>query len=102
MRQTSPKLALQGVTALTPAGWLDSATLLISDGKFIDIDQTPAPSGYQTLDATGLHLLPGIVDIHGDAFERMICPRPGVSLPLDMALVENDAAFIKQPPASPL
>ncbi len=31
-----------------------------------------------TLDASGLHVLPGIIDIHGDGFERLIHPRPGV------------------------
>ena len=42
------------------------------------------------LDATGCLVLPGIVDIHGDAFERQIMPRPGVSFPLDIALMETD------------
>jgi alpha-D-ribose 1-methylphosphonate 5-triphosphate diphosphatase len=88
------KLALQGATVLTPDGWLDSATVLIEDGIFVAVDQGPKPSGFVAVDVTGLHLLPGIVDIHGDAFERMICPRPGVSLPLDMALVENDLALL--------
>lgn len=47
-------------------------------------------SGCTVLDATGCLVLPGIVDIHGDAFERQIMPRPGVSFPLEMALVETD------------
>ena len=88
------KLALQGATVLTPEGWLESATVLIEDGKFLAVDQSLKPDGFTAVEATGLHLLPGIVDIHGDAFERMICPRPGVSLPLDMALVENDLALL--------
>ena len=29
-------------------------------------------------DASGLMVLPGIVDIHGDAFERQMQPRPGI------------------------
>ena len=35
----------------------------------------------QALDASGLLVLPGIVDLHGDAFERQIMPRPGVDFP---------------------
>ena len=89
-----PNLALQGATVLTPEGWLESATVLIEDGKFVSVDQSPKPSGYVAVDVGGLYLLPGMVDIHGDAFERKICPRPGVSLPLDMALVENDLALL--------
>jgi alpha-D-ribose 1-methylphosphonate 5-triphosphate diphosphatase len=88
------KLAIQAVTVLTPQGWLPDATVLISEGRFEAITQTPTPSGYPTLVARGLHLLPGIVDIHGDAFERMICPRPGVNFPLEMALMENDRALL--------
>lgn len=87
-------LALQGATVLTPTGWLEEATVLMADGRFIAISQDASPSGYACLDVRGLRLLPGIVDIHGDAFERMICPRPGVNLPLEMALVENDQALL--------
>jgi alpha-D-ribose 1-methylphosphonate 5-triphosphate diphosphatase len=42
------------------------------------------------IDATGLLVLPGIVDIHGDAFERQMMPRPGVHFALDLALLESD------------
>ena len=42
------------------------------------------------IDASGLLVLPGIVDIHGDAFERQMMPRPGVDFPLDVALCESD------------
>ncbi|MEB3229533.1 MAG: alpha-D-ribose 1-methylphosphonate 5-triphosphate diphosphatase, partial [Leptolyngbyaceae bacterium] len=88
------KIALQEATVLTPEGWLDSATVLVEDGAIVAVDQTSAPNGYDVIAVTGLQLLPGIVDIHGDAFERKICPRPGVNLPLDMALVENDLALL--------
>src|SRR5215468_1852947 len=44
----------------------------------------------QRIDASGLLVLPGIVDIHGDAFERQIMPRPGVDFPLDVALCDSD------------
>jgi alpha-D-ribose 1-methylphosphonate 5-triphosphate diphosphatase len=39
-------------------------------------------------------VLPGIVDIHGDAFERQVMPRPGVGFPLDVALCESDRQAI--------
>jgi len=44
----------------------------------------------RTIDARGLTLLPGIVDIHGDAFERQIMPRPGVHVALDVGLIDSD------------
>lgn len=56
----------------------------------ISLSVTAPHSGCTLLDATGCLVLPGIVDIHGDAFERQIMPRPGVSFPLEMALIETD------------
>jgi len=45
-----------------------------------------------TLDAAGLMVLPGIVDIYGDAFERQIEPRSGVQFAL--ALAETDRQLV--------
>jgi alpha-D-ribose 1-methylphosphonate 5-triphosphate diphosphatase len=44
----------------------------------------------RTIDASGLLVLPGIVDIHGDAFERQMMPRPGVHVATDIALIDSD------------
>ena len=38
----------------------------------------------------GRLLAPAFVDIHGDAFERQIMPRPGVTIPIEAALLETD------------
>ncbi|MBR0716623.1 alpha-D-ribose 1-methylphosphonate 5-triphosphate diphosphatase [Bradyrhizobium liaoningense] len=46
------------------------------------------------IDASGLLVLPGIVDIHGDAFERQMMPRTGVDFPIDVALVDSDRQAI--------
>jgi alpha-D-ribose 1-methylphosphonate 5-triphosphate diphosphatase len=46
--------------------------------------------GSLELDATDLLVLPGIVDLHGDAFERQMMPRPGVGFPVDVALADSD------------
>jgi alpha-D-ribose 1-methylphosphonate 5-triphosphate diphosphatase len=48
----------------------------------------------QTLDASGLLVLPGIVDVHGDAFERQMMPRPRVDFPIDVALIDTDRQVI--------
>jgi alpha-D-ribose 1-methylphosphonate 5-triphosphate diphosphatase len=42
------------------------------------------------IDASGLLVLPGIVDLHGDAFERQMMPRAGVDFPVDVALIDSD------------
>ncbi|WP_207537130.1 alpha-D-ribose 1-methylphosphonate 5-triphosphate diphosphatase [Sabulicella rubraurantiaca] len=56
----------------------------LSDGRIM------AGAGGKGFDARGLLVLPGIVDIHGDAHERCIQPRPGVDFPAAFAL--RDAA----------
>jgi len=53
-----------------------------------------APADAHRLDATGLYVLPGIVDCHGDAFERHIMPRPGVAFDIDLALRDADRAML--------
>ncbi|WP_213736282.1 alpha-D-ribose 1-methylphosphonate 5-triphosphate diphosphatase [Bradyrhizobium sp. dw_411] len=42
------------------------------------------------IDASDLLVLPGIVDLHGDAFERQMMPRAGVDFPVDVALIDSD------------
>ena len=51
-------------------------------------------NGGASLDARGLYVLPGIVDIHADAFERQVMPRPGVAFPIDVALLESDRQVV--------
>ncbi len=53
-----------------------------------------ASSDAARFDAGGLLVLPGIVDVHGDAFERQIMPRPGVSFDLDTALADTDRQLV--------
>ena len=52
------------------------------------------PRGAQNFDAADFLVLPGIVDIHGDGFERQVLPRPNVTFPLDVALVDTDQQMI--------
>src|SRR5688572_4993919 len=61
------------------------------DISAIGVDQGRASLG---IDAGGLLVLPGIVDLHGDAFERQMMPRPGVDFPIDVALGDSDRQAI--------
>ena len=45
-------------------------------------------------DATGLLVMPGLVDIHGDAHERAIQPRPGVSFSAALAVRDTAAQLL--------
>ncbi|MEO0688035.1 MAG: alpha-D-ribose 1-methylphosphonate 5-triphosphate diphosphatase, partial [Cyanobacteria bacterium J06649_11] len=69
------------------------ACVVIENGKFLSIDNACSQK-IPTVVAKGLLMLPGIVDIHGDSFERAIAPRPGVRFPIEMAMLENDRNLI--------
>ncbi len=53
-----------------------------------------ARTGMRPFDVAGCLVLPGIVDVHGDGFERQIQPRPGVNFAIDVALIETDQQLI--------
>jgi alpha-D-ribose 1-methylphosphonate 5-triphosphate diphosphatase len=77
---------------------------VLADGEVVETsvhtdDRTIAEIGSdcdasRTINADGLILLPGIVDMHGDAFERQMMPRPGVDFALDLALADSDRQVI--------
>jgi alpha-D-ribose 1-methylphosphonate 5-triphosphate diphosphatase len=75
-------------------GRLEAASVEVDSvsGRIAEIGRGGPPR--RCLDATGLFVLPGIVDIHGDAFERQMMPRPAVDFPLDVALIESDRQAI--------
>jgi alpha-D-ribose 1-methylphosphonate 5-triphosphate diphosphatase len=85
-------LRLTGGTVLAD-GRLSRADLPCADGVIVGRD-TPAPAGARQFDATGLLVLPGIVDLHGDAFERQLQPRPGVNFPAELALAETETQLL--------
>ncbi|WP_118138499.1 alpha-D-ribose 1-methylphosphonate 5-triphosphate diphosphatase [Oceanicella sp. SM1341] len=63
--------------------------LRIEDGRIAAVGDASA-AGARVIDAAGRLLAPGLVDIHGDAFERQIEPRPGVRVDTAIALLETD------------
>ncbi len=71
-------------------GAIGRADIHIADGRIA----AGAPAGARTIDASGLLVLPGIVDIHGDGFERQVMPRPGVTFDLDIALHDTDRQLV--------
>ena len=69
-------------------GRMEAADLGISNGRI-----TNTADG-RRINAGGLLVLPGIVDIHGDAFERQIQPRPGVNFPMLPALIDTERQLL--------
>ena len=80
-------IIIQGAQVLLPSG-AEQVSVRVEKGRITGLDV--ARDGAAVLDARGLILAPAIVDIHGDAFERQLMPRPGVHFPLHAALLETD------------
>ncbi|WHZ34860.1 alpha-D-ribose 1-methylphosphonate 5-triphosphate diphosphatase [Sagittula sp. MA-2] len=76
----SLEMTWTGARVMTPAGW-DSGAVSMAGGVIADV-----PVG-RRVDLSGYDVLPGIVDAHGDGFERHMAPRRG-------ALRERDAGMV--------
>jgi len=81
-----PPLRLTGAQVLRD-GALRREALSVEDGRITN-------NALPEIDLTGYLVLPGIIDLHGDAFERHIAPRPTAPFPIGSGLrtTERDAA----------
>lgn len=77
-----PPLRLTGATILRD-GQMQARSLSLAEGKII---RGPLPA----VDLSGYLILPGIVDLHGDGFERHITPRPSAPFPIPTGLASFD------------
>ena len=80
---------IEGGNALVGGAFTDTP-VAISGGVFTD----HAAARATRIDARGLYVLPGIVDIHGDAFEQALMPRPRVPIAPEIALAAVDRQLI--------
>jgi alpha-D-ribose 1-methylphosphonate 5-triphosphate diphosphatase len=85
-------LFVEGGRALLGQEILETS-IEIADGKIRAVGAEQA-HGSLGIDARGLLVLPGIIDLHGDAFERQMMPRAGVDFPSDVALIDSDRQAI--------
>jgi alpha-D-ribose 1-methylphosphonate 5-triphosphate diphosphatase len=83
-------LRIAGGEVLLPDSGFTTGDLWIADGRIAAAGESRAA----VLDARGLKVLPGIIDIHGDAFERQLQPRPGVDFAAGLALAETERQLL--------
>jgi len=70
---------------------LDNASLLIEDGIIVAINpDRDSVTDAEVIDLKGKLLMPGMIDLHCDALEKEVEPRPGVHFPLDFACAQAD------------
>lgn len=80
---------IQGGQVLRDAA-LRPDDLFLSDGVIAE----NAAQDARRFNASGLLVMPGLVDIHGDAHERQFQPRPGIGFPAALALRDSAAQLI--------
>lgn len=82
-------MRIQGGQALVDGQLIEADVRIDETAGVIEAIGADGGKG-RAFDARGLYVLPGIVDVHGDAFERQLMPRPGVGFPIDVALADSD------------
>ncbi|MEY4871456.1 MAG: hypothetical protein RLZZ563_786 [Pseudomonadota bacterium] len=78
-----PPVCLVGADVLSGASFQDRPVGMAL-GQIVD------GVGLPQIDLSGYWLLPGIIDLHGDGFERQIFPRPTAPFPISSGLAATD------------
>jgi len=83
---------IHNATLVLPDRIVENGWLLIEDERILELGEattcpTPATNSH---DAATKILMAGIIDLHCDAIERLVMPRPNIFFPLAMALQEAD------------
>lgn len=68
-------------------GEIIETTVTIDNAAVVEIG---GPIQGEVINARGKILAPALVDVHGDAFERQVMPRPNTYFPLDIAVIDTD------------
>ncbi|NIZ10043.1 alpha-D-ribose 1-methylphosphonate 5-triphosphate diphosphatase [Pseudooceanicola sp. HF7] len=68
-------------------GEIAETNVTVEAGRIVEIG---GPVQGARIDARGRILAPALIDVHGDAFERQLMPRPGVYFPLEAAVIDTD------------
>ncbi|MBK0328217.1 alpha-D-ribose 1-methylphosphonate 5-triphosphate diphosphatase [Rhodobacteraceae bacterium F11138] len=82
---TGISMTLTGAQVLLPRGGLSRTSLSIAGGVIVS-----EPAG-RAVDLSGYMVLPGIVDLHGDGFERHVAPRRGAMKQMTEGIVAAEA-----------
>ena len=83
-------MIIHNATVVTPAGIMRNMSLAIEDGIIAKITEGNLPSNGNSVDAGGNYVVPGFIDMHSDAIEKEIEPRPGAIFPMQVAIYELD------------
>jgi alpha-D-ribose 1-methylphosphonate 5-triphosphate diphosphatase len=83
---------IHNATLILPDRLIEGGWLLIENGLILDLGEgatCPAVTPH-SIDACTQFLLPGLIDLHCDAIEKFVEPRPNVHFDIHIALAEAD------------
>ena len=84
------RFLLTNARIVTPEAVIDGGTVAVEDGLIAEVSARTYPAAPDVRDLAGRLLLPGIVDLHNDALEKEIAPRPRAAFERDFALLHLD------------
>ena len=86
------RLLIVGARAVLPDRVLADASVRVAEGRIVEVSETllATEPGETVIPAEGRFLIPGLIDLHCDNVEKELQPRPGVMVPMELALAELD------------
>jgi len=84
------RFLLTNARIVTAEAVIDGGTVAVEDGAIAEVSARTYPAAPEVRDLGGRLLLPGIVDLHNDALEKEIAPRPRAAFERDFALLHLD------------
>ncbi|MGD9189117.1 MAG: phosphonate metabolism protein PhnM [Desulfobacteraceae bacterium] len=90
LTENTNRTIIENARVVTPDAVVEGASLVIEDGWIARIVKGRHNIGTRRINANRQLLVPGFIDLHSDALEKYIEPRPGSVFPMDSAMVEFD------------
>src|SRR6185369_9678076 len=86
----SERYLLTNATIVAPDRVLEGGTVVVEEGLIAEVSPGAYPPAAGDIDLGGRLLMPGIVDLHNDALEKEIAPRPRAAFDPTFALLHLD------------
>jgi alpha-D-ribose 1-methylphosphonate 5-triphosphate diphosphatase len=92
MQNTEESWIVENGSLVLPDCIVEKGALLVQNGRIEEVGTcvTAPEKDVRRIDASGCLVIPGLIDLHSDALERELEPRPNAFFPTEMVLLELD------------
>ena len=94
MSKLEKNFIIENASLVCPEGIIEGGTLAVENGVIAELRSGRLAGGKKRIDAQGKLVLPGFIDIHSDAIEKEIEPRPRSYFPFDIAILPSAETLI--------